>query len=326
MKEVGENFVTCFDSYFMPQGLSLYESLLKHFNGSVLWVICLDKRSFQYLKKNAFPMMRVLFIEDLENEKLLSVKHTRSKAEYIWTLSPFIPGWVFESDPKINRVTYLDADMFFLSNPSDIFDEFEKSGKQVLITEHAFDKEYDQSLLLGKFCVQFIIYNKFGSSEICEWWKDRCIEWCYNRWEDGKFGDQKYLDQWPVLFPEKVHILQRQDLILAPWNASKYKTNNQVLWHFHGLRLLNECKVLLHSRYKISNKIDSEIYFPYLKILSKWINDETYSKTNFLNYSKFNETLIFIFSAIFRTFRKMKLYSLMPRIKVIKIEKINKFL
>ena len=304
MKEGGEHFVTCFDSYFMPQGLALYESLSKHYKGSVLWVICLDKKSFEYLQKSAYPMMRILFIEDLENERLLSVKSTRTKAEYIWTLSPYIPGWVFDSEPEVNRVTYLDADMCFLSDPSVIFDEFEKSGKEVLITEHAFDKVYEEFLLLGKFCVQFIIYNKLGSTEILKWWENRCIEWCYNRLEDGRFGDQKYLDQWPILFPTKVHILQNHDYILAPWNAGRYKPDTQILWHFHGLRLLTEGRVLLHMTYKISDEIDRDIYYPYLKILSKCINNETYSSTQSLNYNQFKETLIFIFSAVFRTIAK----------------------
>ena len=139
--------------------------------------------------------------------------------------------------------------------------------------------------------------------------------------EDEKFGDQKYLDQWPILFPTKVHILQNQDYILAPWNAGRYKFKKQILWHFHGLRLLNEGRVLLHLTYKISDEIDREIYYPYLKILSKYINYETYSSTKSLNFNQFKETLMFIFGAVFRTFAKKKIYTLIPRIKVVKIPK-----
>ena len=27
-----------------------------------------------------------------------------------------------------------------------------------------------------------------------KWWRDRCLEWCYARIEDGKFGDQFYIE------------------------------------------------------------------------------------------------------------------------------------
>ena len=54
---------------------------------------------------------------------------------------------------------------------------------------------------------------------------------------------------------------------------------------------------------------------------SKWMNNETYSSTKSLNYNKFKETLVFIFSAVFRTFAKRKMHTLIPRIKVVKIDK-----
>ena len=155
-----EHFVTCFDSFFLPQGLALYQSLSNQVNDFTLWVICLNDSAADILSKRSLPNIRLLKLSDLENQKLLSVKTTRSRTEYIWTLSPFIPGWIFEADKSVDRVTYLDADMFFFNNPSRIYKEFEESGKAILITEHAYDKKYDQSLMLGKFCVQFIIYKR----------------------------------------------------------------------------------------------------------------------------------------------------------------------
>ena len=64
--------------------------------------------------------------------------------------------------------------------------------------------------------------------------------WCYNRFEDGKFGDQKYLDDLGARFSNKVHVLKNKELILAPWNATRFPYGNYVIWHFQGLRLIKK--------------------------------------------------------------------------------------
>ena len=35
------------------------------------------------------------------------------------------------------------------------------------------------------------------------WWRERCIEWCYDCVEGDRFADQRYLDRLPGMFPRR---------------------------------------------------------------------------------------------------------------------------
>jgi len=233
-----EHFVTLFDTLFIPQGVALYLSMERHITTYTLWVLCIDDNVHEVLTKLALPNIRLLKLSQLETPELLAVKSARSKGEYCWTLTPFSIRFVFETDHAVSRVTYIDADMWFRKNPAPIFREFDESGKQVLITDHAYAPEHDQSATSGQFCVQFITFKRVGGECVRKWWEERCIEWCFDRFEDGKFGDQKYLDEWPVRFDDSVHVLKDKELLQAPWNATRFPFATSIVWHFHSARVI----------------------------------------------------------------------------------------
>lgn len=233
-----EHYVTLFDSLFLPQGVALHLSMERHAGSYTLWILCMDDQVHDSLSRLALPNVRLLQLSKLETPDLLAVKPGRSIAEYCWTLTPFSPRFVFEADSSISRVTYLDADTWFRKNPAPIFRELEAAGKGILITEHAYAAEYDQSATSGQFCVQFMTFTRERGEVARKWWEDRCIEWCFSRYEEGKFGDQKYLDDWPTRFAEVVHVLANKELMLAPWNATRFPYGNAIIWHFHSLRIV----------------------------------------------------------------------------------------
>ena len=71
--------------------------------------------------------------------------------------------------------------------------------------------------------MQFITFlNEENSLKVLDKWRKQCIDWCYARYEDGKFGDQKYLDEWPSIY-QNIHILQHQGGGIAPWNLRQYR-------------------------------------------------------------------------------------------------------
>jgi hypothetical protein len=233
-----EHYVTLFDSLFLPQGLALHLSMERHAGSYTLWILCVDDAAFKILQRMELPNVRLLQLSKLETAELLDVKAKRSIAEYCWTLTPFAPRFVFEADHTVERATYLDADMWFRKNPLPIFRELEVAGKQVLITDHGYAPEYDASYLSGQYCVQFMVFTRSGGEVVRKWWEERCVEWCYARIEAGKFGDQKYLDDWPERFQDEVCVLSDQELMLAPWNATRFPYGRAVCWHFHSLRIV----------------------------------------------------------------------------------------
>lgn len=264
-----EHYVTLFDALFLPQGIALHRSLERHAGEYRLWVLCVDEQAHSALSKLALPNVSLLELGAVETEELRRVKADRTRAEYCWTLTPFAPRFVFEADAAVQRVTYLDADLWFRQDPGSIWHEFDASGKQVLITEHAYAPEHDQSAIAGRFCVQFMTFTREGGEPVRRHWQDQCIEWCYARYEPGRFGDQMYLDEWPSRFAHEVHVLANKELILAPWNATRFPYGSAVCWHFHALRLMKsgdgwgvDC-----GHYALPTVTRQFIYLEYLKDL-----------------------------------------------------------
>ena len=261
------HYVTLFDSNFLPQGLALYESLTCHASPFTLWVLCMDDKAKTILDRLSKPGIKAMAVSEFETVQLLEIKQQRSLVEYCWTLTPMAPKIVFDRDQSVERVTYLDADLFFLKDPEPIHQEFRESGKSVMITEHAFDSLNDRSAQSGRFCVQFMTFVRTKSETVRGWWEARCLDWCFARCEDGKFGDQKYLDDWPSRFLNDVHVLKQFGAIQAPWNARRFHHSEAIVWHFHALRMIANGKVRLHPSYSIPKEVDERIYNPYVSIL-----------------------------------------------------------
>jgi hypothetical protein len=259
-----EHYVTLFDSLFLPQGLALHMSMERHAGPYSLWILCVDDRVSDALTRINLPNVKLLQLSNLETEDLKRVKPTRSKGEYCWTLTPFTHRFVFEADPSIGRVTYIDADGWFRKSPEPIFREFGTSGKHVLITDHGYAPEYDLSGKSGQYCVQFMTFTRGGGEVVRRWWEDRCVDWCFARYEDGKFGDQKYLDDWPTRFEEFVHVLQRLEWMQAPWNATRFPFDQCIFYHFQGLRIVEGLQIDLGPTYGLPKVLIKNVYKPYI--------------------------------------------------------------
>lgn len=234
-------FCTFFDSGYLPQGLALLASLERQAPGARLWVLALDDTGFRLLKRLAHPALRLLSLAEVETADLRRARANRSWGEYCWTLTPFLPQWVWERDPEAVTVTYIDADCWLAGPAAALLDRFAASGADCMITPHAYTSHRDHTATAGTYCVQFMPFRRgAGARAILLWWQGRCLEHCGSALGQGPLGDQGYLEDWPERFGARVFVLDQPELTLAPWNIERFwgpVSPRLCLYHFQGFRL-----------------------------------------------------------------------------------------
>lgn len=278
------NFCTLFDSNFLLYGLALYESLQKNCKNFHLYIFAFDDECYTTLVQLQLANVTVISLTEFEDPQLLAIKPSRTRGEYCWTCSSSTILYCLKRY-NLSACTYLDADLYFYNDPSVLIDEMKDND--VLITEHRYTPRYNQSTTSGIYCVQFMTFkNTENGLKILNWWRNACIEWCYNRLEDGKFGDQKYLDDWTSRF-SRVHVLEHLGGGVAPWNLQQYKLLpdyklaniktskhfNLIFFHFHDIKIINN--VIHHINllsYDKSFCFFNKIYIPYIKTINIIIN------------------------------------------------------
>lgn len=267
IQNVKTAYCTLFDSYYLSRGLLMLRSLIRFLNpADRVYVFCFDQTSFDVLKSSGLPGVVPVSLSEFETPSLIAVKSGRTKGEYCWTCTPHVLLHVLEKKDEF-ECTYLDADLYFYDSPSKALPQ---QGKGVLITEHRYTPRYDQTGTSGVFCVQFVTFRKTDEAmKLLHQWGAQCLEWCYNRVEEGRFGDQKYLDVWPSL-GGFVEVSQNLSVGVAPWNIQQYDARNfdPVFYHFHGVHWYGAAGFFLGG-YHIPGWALNRLYLPYLRELEK---------------------------------------------------------
>ncbi|MGB4775167.1 MAG: glycosyl transferase [Daejeonella sp.] len=261
----------------------MYQSLEKNCSIFHLYIFAFDDEAHQVLTKLMLKNATVISLKEFESEELLSIKPSRTAGEYCWTCTPATILYCIQKY-QLNNCTYVDSDLLFFADPKLLIDEL-GADHSVLITDHRYTPEYDQTETSGKYCVQFITFkNATEGLLVLNWWYQACLEWCFNRMEDNKFGDQKYLDDWSTRF-KGVHELKHLGGGVAPWNTQQYtfsEVNKKILgteistgkkfdlifYHYHGLKYCTN-NIFDVSMYNLNRNVLSYIYKPYIRSLKQ---------------------------------------------------------
>jgi hypothetical protein len=245
------HFCTYFDSNYLLRGLTLYRSLVATDCAFQLHVIALDEATASILKGINLPNLEVVPLTELEAwaPALTQAKSNRRIIEYYFTLTPQLPLFFFDRHPQLDLITYVDADLYFYASPEPLFAEMD--GRSILITPHRYPAHLKEQEVYGLFNVQYQCFRRDVAGLAClQRWRDQCLEWCYDRAEDGKYGDQAYLDEWPELYSDRLAILQHLGGGVAPWNWSgtpiirkgdsmQVGSDPLIFYHFHGVKIFN---------------------------------------------------------------------------------------
>lgn len=245
-------FCTLFDSGYLLKGLAMIRSLARFCPSMRIYVLCMDAQTKNILDHLDLSCVECITLDQVENEELLKAKADRGTAEYCWTLSSCFTWHVMQHHPEIEFLTYVDADLLFYSDVQPLFDEI--GDASIAIIEHRFTPRLQDRKVNGRFCVEWDSFRRDKQGLAClSRWREQCLEWCYYRLEDGKMGDQKYLDEWPDRY-SSCHILMHPGAGIAPWNYAQYRFEQDeagnitvdgtplIFYHFHQFQLLENGK------------------------------------------------------------------------------------
>lgn len=273
---------TYLDLQYLDKGIALFESLVRHVPDFHLRVVCFDDLSFAVVRELGDPRFEPTHVAELEkaDPELLATRIQRSQVEYMWTATPCVIRYFRDRD-GLDEITYLDADTYLFSSPEPAWEALGE-GSVLVTPASSSPQHYSRGLVrrTGLFIVQYMTFRSDAPGrEALEWWRERCIEWCFARHEDGKMGDQKYLDDWPARFAG-VRLFGHPG-VLGPWCIESRRVEMGldgptvdgeplILYHFMGLRRYADGTYRpAAGRFRITADERRWIYDPYVERLTE---------------------------------------------------------
>lgn len=275
-------FCTYFDHRYAPRALVMLESLSGTGVDVHLFALCMDDEAHKIFSALGDTRVTPISLRTFEtgDSALLAAKAERTLIEYYFTCTPSLPLFVFRENKDVELLTYVDADLYFLSSPELLLALL--PGIDVTIVPHRYPRRLTPRLRKwGLYNVGWLTFRRSECGfEVLEWWRERCLEWCFDRAEDGRFADQGYLDDWPERFPG-VGVLTHPGANLAPWNAARHRLelrNGELLadgtpvlfYHVHGLKAeiggLYKTSLADYSAH-LTRPLKEAVYRPYVRAL-----------------------------------------------------------
>lgn len=229
---------TVSDINYLIKGLTLYESLVRKSKNIKLHYLCIDKESFNFLKKIESSFLIVYDVEDLikNDNKLQKLKENNYKY-FCWSLASYFTNFLMTKN--VGDITYIDSDIFFHEDIQIILDEI--GDKEIGIFRHR-QFPMNSNPPEGLFNVGVVHFkNKKIGTHILKWWSDAVVNMKYPHL--STCGDQKYLDEFLNICPDDYLFIDGNIGHGAPWvwqlyDFSNYKNNQTIIWEGRSQKLI----------------------------------------------------------------------------------------
>lgn len=223
-------YVTLFDRTYLPRGVAMLGSLessirARPFPGRCI-VHTIDEETCSALRvwSAGRDWIEVRAPEEVMrlDASLPELRRSRSAAAFCWTLTPLVLRDALRSGTHM--AIYVDADLWFHSDPSPLLTQLACKDASVHITPHGFAAHADRSASVGRYCVQFLpVRNDAAGVAVVERWARQCLSDCPEAGSGRPPGDQGYLDEWPAIHGGAVAEWDTPGVGLGPWNRERHR-------------------------------------------------------------------------------------------------------
>jgi hypothetical protein len=275
-------FCTYCDRGYAARMRCLHDSLKEQGEAFQLFVLCFDAETEAVVSSARENSLVAVLLDDVLRAEpdYAAVQSHRTRVEFFFTSTPILVRHCLRRTPVAGSMTYLDADLFFFGPPSAVIKE--QGDASVGIVPHRFPTRLADRAEHGTYNVGWVSFRRDASGQAClNWWADRCLEWCHDRLDNGRFADQGYLDEFPRRFAG-VRALEHPGINTAPWNVEsgeidsvdgRPRLNGQpvLFYHFQGIREVAPDWFdpgLGTYQVPLTPALRDEIYLPYLRRLA----------------------------------------------------------
>lgn len=232
-----------------------------------------------------FPDVSVNAMQEFFSTKPKAERQLKNRnlAEQIFSIGP---TFLFDKRDVVDEggwLVYADSDLYFFEPLQTYLERLPECNVVIAPHRHYF---WNRSRLAkyGKYNVGLVAFRNNGEGlRALRFWAESCLEWCYDRPEDGKYADQKYLERFSSI-SSGVYVDNSLGANLAPWNSFLKKisftksgeilvgSDKLVYFHAQGLKQKNGRWILGHLNYLsfAGLRIKKLVYRPYLEKLEEW--------------------------------------------------------